>query len=338
VPLPPFRTASLVGDQEAALRTLPQKAGVCEFHGQGHTSLLVGRPANLQRWVASHLGRGRPPRARVRPPLDLSEVARAVTYCATRSPFEQRLVFERLLGRSVPRAARRDLKDPVYLRLDLSERFPRFLLRSGGAPGDSVYGPFRSRAGAELALKEMHKRFPLRPCDYSFEPAQDLELGLGCLYAQTRTCSAPCLVRISEDAYRDVAAAAAAFLAEPRQMPELPWIPPWVRRTGGSLGLVVVPGARVALYPVREGMVLDEGSRVVERSGLEEALANLRWEPPAGPTDDAAWLSEWLHSRRRKELYFRCDEGGASLRDAVLRATTPGFCLPPPAANDGNVD
>jgi hypothetical protein len=331
VPLPLFTTVPFAEDREALLRSLPRRPGVCAFLGEGGVTLLVGRPANLQRWVASRIGAGRPVRPGSRPPLDLSPIAKALSHATTRSPFEQRLVFERLLGGSVPRAARKDLRNPAFLRLDLGERFPRLRVLSGGAAGESLYGPFRTRASAELALREMHKLFPLRPCDYSFEPSEDLELGLGCLYAQTRTCSAPCLCRISEAGYQDLAREASVFLADPSRRPDS-FAPPWVGRSGGSRGLVVVPGAEISLYPVREATVLEDESVRVGREGLADALAALGWEAPPHPPDDAAWLTEWLYSRKRGAAYLVLgarDDGGSLLGAVNSALDVSGGGSPP---------
>src|SRR6185436_10016743 len=108
---------------------------------------------------------------------------------------------------------RRDLKPPAYLRLDPAERFPRATVENtAGEP--TRFGPFRDRRAAGKALAALHKAFPLRPCDYVFEPHPELPLGVGCLYAQVRSCAAPCLVRISEEEYRGLAAAAADVLGD----------------------------------------------------------------------------------------------------------------------------
>lgn len=312
--LPPFQ--QLAFQDKEALSSLPEVPGVVELIGRAETRLLVGRPANIRRWASSRLSRRRPSRPGGRPPLDLTPITTEIRYCATRSAFEQRLVFERLVSQG-PRKARRDLKEPFYLHLDLAQRFPRFRVCPRGSKVESLYGPFRSRAAAEEALGEMHKRFPLRPCEYTFEPAPDLKLGLDCFFAQTRTCAAPCLCRASEEEYRALAQRSAEFLAS-AERESLPWVSPWVGRLQGTLGLVLIPGKVVFLYPVREGAVLEGQALEVPKAEAEGALARLVWEAPDPAPDDTAWLIEWIGRPRGPGVYHRVDE--RDFRDTVRRS------------------
>jgi hypothetical protein len=273
-------------------------------------SLLIGRPANLRRWLGSQLGLGRPSRAGGRPPLDLSPVAAAVRYATTRSGFQQRLAYERLMAPHVPLRARRDLRPPAYLRLDPAERFPRLAVRvASGAPrGErSLFGPFRDRRAATRALETLHRRFPLRPCDYTFEPDPALPLGLGCVFAQMRTCAAPCLGRIGEDDYRRLASDVAAVLGAADARPEdlAAALPSWVGTPAGARGLVVEAVAGVVeAYPVHEGAVLEEHGVAAPAGELAAALEALRWHEPPVERHDWPWLLSWLHAPRRRGAYL----------------------------------
>jgi hypothetical protein len=285
-------------------------AGVGQILDPEGRNLLIGRAANLRRWAASRLGRGKPvPKGR-RPPTDLSPVAAAVAHAPTSSSFQQRLVYERLMARYVPLSARRDLKPPGFLHLDSRERFPRISVRrfeegdpiAPRGPGDAatLFGPFRDRRAAEKARDLLHKLHPLRPCDYTFEPDPALPLGLGCIYAQVRTCAAPCLVRIAEEDYRAMAARVAQELARPDRRDEGTGLPAWVSAVDGR-GVVVARGTSgVELYPVRAGRVLDQAALVAPADAWESALEAIRWDDqgatPAEAPADWPWLSAWLHS------------------------------------------
>jgi len=274
-------------------------AGVGQILDPEGRNLLIGRAANLRRWAASRLGRGKPVPKGKRPPTDLSPVAAAVAHAPTSSSFQQRLVYERLMARYVPLSARRDLKPPAFLHLDPRERFPRISVRRF-EEGGALFGPFRDRRAAEKARDLLHKLHPLRPCDYTFEPEPALPLGLGCLYAQVRTCAAPCLVRIAEEDYRAMAARVAQELARPDRRAEGTGLPAWVSAVDGR-GVVVARGTSgVELYPVRAGRVLDLAALVAPADAWEAALEAIRWDDagatPAGAPADWPWLSAWLHS------------------------------------------
>lgn len=319
----PLTTVSLEGDLEAALARVPASAGVAEILASDGRVLLLGRPANLRRWSGSHLGIPGRRRPGKRPPTDLRAIAGALSYAKTTSEFHQRLLYEREMAVHVPSSERRDLKFPFSLHLDPVERFPRVTVRQGGR-GAHLFGPFRDRRAAENTLRFLHKRFLLRQCDADFDPDPQLPLGLACLHAQLRTCSAPCLVRVLEEDYRALAQEAAFFLASRAARPQdvEAWIPSWVSAEEGRHALVMEAGkAGVELYPVFEGAVVEEGAVQASSEDLDEALGRVRWAPPEEPRDDRAWLTAWLHLPKRRGSYHVLAGGeGGRFSEEVRRA------------------
>jgi hypothetical protein len=308
------------GNVAALLARIPTAAGVAQILGPEEKSLLIARPANLRRWVAAQLGAGPPPKKGVRPPTNLTPITGAVAFAVTTSPFAQRLGFERLMARYVPLSKRRDLKPPVYLHLDPGARFPRLTVRPSGPDREHLYGPFRSRAAATAAITALQEMFPLRPCDFAFEPAADLALGLGCVFAQVGTCSAPCLVRVSEDDYRALAARAADVLRQPAEArPDAvsAHVPPWAGAVAGARAIVAERSREgLELYPVVEGAVVEERMRVAAPESLEPALQGLEWSRPADGRDDTPWLLPWLHGKRTG-LYVPVAEGDSAEKTAA---------------------
>jgi hypothetical protein len=255
-------------------------------------------------------------------------VAVAIRFVPTTSGFGQRLVFERLMALHVPLSARRDLPRPAYLHLDLGERFPRVTVKSGGSDRSGLFGPFRDRRAADRSREALHKVIRLRPCDYTFEPDPALGLGLGCLYAQVRTCAAPCLARVDEDGYRAIAREAAALLAGSKGRTDeiASWLPAWVGPVAGRRGLVVEQtNAGVELYPVLEQTALDAESLTTAAHSIEAALEGLRWERPEPRPEDAPWLSAWFHTPRRSGVFVPVDpaESPASLGQRIRQELGP---------------
>jgi hypothetical protein len=293
---------------------LPAGAGVGQILGPEGKSLTIAAPANLRRWAAANLGAGPPPAKGKRPRTDLTSVTTAVAFAVTTSPFHQRLTYERLMARHVPASARRDLKPPVFLHLDPHERFPRLSLRGVADDLASCYGPFRDRRVAEKARAALHKLVHLRPCDYVFEPDPALALGLSCLFAQVRSCAAPCLRRLTEGEYQELARSVAGLLAAPeRRSAELgASVPAAVTPVGGKGLVVATTKAVVELYPVQAGTVLEAGRVVADEAGLDPALSALRWDATEAPGGDWLWLAAWLASPRGRRSYVTVPAGMAA--------------------------
>ena len=312
--MPTLTRIDLDGDVRAALARVPTRTGVGQILGPEGKNLVIGRAANLRKWAGNHLGFARPVAKGRRPPTDLRAIATAVCVAEASSGFHQRLLFERLMEPHVPRARRRDLKPPAFLHLDLGARFPRLSLRGALEDLSDTFGPFRDRKSAERAREALQKAFRLRPCDYVFEPDPQLALGLSCLFAQVRSCAAPCLSRLSEDAYRAMARQAAAVLAGRSPRPDdLARVLPCPVAATGSRGLVVASNQEgLELYPVVGGRVCEALRQDVPKGAetLESVLAGLRFEEaretdgePAS-LDDWPWLLSWLTGPRRGGGYL----------------------------------
>lgn len=336
LPASPLEFVALEGDPASAIARVPSGAGVGQILGPGGRNLLLAPASNLRRWAAAHLGQGGAPPPGRRPRTDLSGVATAIGWTRTGSAFGQRLLYERLLAPLVPVSERRDLKPPAFLHLEPDERFPRVTVREKGET--AAFGPFRSHRAAEKARDAVNRLFGLRACDDSFEPDPALDLGRGCLYAQVRSCSAPCLERVSEADYRGIAARAAAWLADPSTRGNAPdAVPATVAAVGDARAVVLGVGRReVELYPAWQGRVL-EGSAVSALPGdLEAAVAALEWPPTRVPSD-WPWLSSWLQSPRGRGSYVAAKDPAdrQGLMEAIRAALPSRFAG---SSADGNVE
>ena len=336
--LPALDLVPLAGDAAAAVARLPAGPGVGQILGPDGHNLLLAIASNLRRWAASHLGLGKPAAPGRRPKTNLAGVATAIGWVKADGPFRQRLLYERLVAPLVPLAARRDLKPPAFLHLDPAQRFPRVTVRGADDGPAFLFGPFRDRRAAEKARDALLRLFPLRPCDYEFEPDPALPLGLGCLYAQVRSCAAPCLRRAGEEEYRALAARAALWLARPSARGEAPPAVPAIVASMGARGLVVDTGRReIGLYPVAGGRVIEEAAVVsASPAGVEAAVARLDWTG-ADDGDDWPWLAAWLRSPKGRASYFVADDaaGRAALVAAVRAGLPARFAAPASGDNVG---
>jgi hypothetical protein len=337
VPLPGLTFLALEGNLGDRVARLPAAAGVGQFLGAGGRHLMLAPTANLRKWAASHLGLGKPPPPGRRPKTNLAGLATSFGWARTSSPFAQRLLYERLAAPLIPLSERRDLKPPAFLHLAPRDRFPRVTVRGGERGRAGLFGPFRSRSAAEKARDTVNRRFRLRPCDYSFEPDPELPLGVGCLYAQVRSCAAPCLARLSEADYRALAGRAADWLSDPAARPDAPGgVPATVEAVETARAVVLGVGRReVELYPVLGGRVLEDAVVVTPPNELVAAVARLDWAGDGGP-DDWPWLAAWVGSARGRSSYVSVRAAGAGEGLAVaIRSALPARFAPP--SGDGNV-
>jgi hypothetical protein len=337
VPLPGLTVVELGDDPAEALSHTPAAAGVGQLLGPGGRNLLLAPASNLRRWASAHLGRGKPPPPGRRPKTDLSGIATSLAWARTANPFAQRLLYERLAAPLIPLGERRDLKPPAFLHLDPDVRFPRVAVRGTEQGSKGLFGPFPSRRAAERARDAVNRLFSLRPCDFTFEPAPNLPLGLGCLYAQVRSCAAPCLSRLSEEEYRSLAARAVAWLADPGERQNAPaTVPAAVGRTEGVLALVVGVGrTELELYPVREGRVFDDAMVSAPPDQIDVAVRGLRWPESPGPAD-WPWLAAWIAGPRGRDTYIRVSDPDdrARLAAAIRQTLPPRFARP--SSGDGD--
>jgi hypothetical protein len=133
--------------------------------------------------------------------LNLREVATRVEYWPTASRFESTLLHYALARRYFPEDYLRmvKLRLPAYVKLILTNEFPRTQVSTRLASGRSVYyGPFQSRAAAELFENQFLDLFQIRRCQENLEPSP---LHPGCIYGEMNRCLRPCQQVVSREEY-----------------------------------------------------------------------------------------------------------------------------------------
>src|SRR5579864_7703941 len=145
--------------------------------------------------------------------LNLREVVTRVEYWQTASRFESLLLYYALAKQHFPEDYLRlvKLRMPAYVKLILANEFPRTHVTtrlSGGA--GLYYGPFRTRAGAELFENQLLDLFQIRRCQENLEPSPQHP---GCIYGEMNMCLRPCQQAVSREEYLSEVARVEEFLA-----------------------------------------------------------------------------------------------------------------------------
>ncbi len=144
--------------------------------------------------------------------LNLREVVTRVEYWLTGSRFESMLVHYALARRHFPEDYQRlvKLRMPAYVRLILTNEFPRTQVTTRLTAGQGLYyGPFRTRAAAELFENQFLDLFQIRRCQENLEPSPQHP---GCIYGEMNMCLRPCQQAVSRDEYLSEVARVEEFL------------------------------------------------------------------------------------------------------------------------------
>lgn len=171
--------------------------------------IYIGKAKNLKRRVSSYFRPGARHAPKVR---SMVETVHDFEFMTVRNDAEALLTEASLIKRHKPRfnILMRDDKRYLALRADPDAPWPRFtccrIVRDDGA---RYFGPFPSAPVVRAAKDFVEKRYGIRECD-ALEP--DAETHRHCLADVIRTCSAPCLGRISREEYAERFDEACAFL------------------------------------------------------------------------------------------------------------------------------
>ena len=144
--------------------------------------------------------------------LNLREVATRLEYWPTASRFESMLLHYALARRYFPEDYLRmvKLRMPAYVKLILANEFPRTQVSTRLSASRTIhYGPFQSRAAAELFEDQFLDLFQIRRCQENLEPSPQHP---GCIYGEMNRCLRPCQQVVSREEYLTEAQRVGEFL------------------------------------------------------------------------------------------------------------------------------
>ncbi|NII59019.1 excinuclease ABC subunit UvrC [Sphingomonas aerolata] len=190
------------------LDTLPIRPGVYRMQDARGDVLYVGKARALRNRVANYVQVERLTKRLQR----MVSQTRSMTIVTTNNEAEALLLESQLIKRYRPayNVLLRDDKSFPFILLRDDHDFPRVQKHRGArrAKGN-YYGPFASAGSVNNTLNALQKLFLLRSCTDSFFKTRDRP----CLLYQIKRCSAPCVGRIDEGAYKELVEDAKSFLA-----------------------------------------------------------------------------------------------------------------------------
>ena len=200
------------------IELLPKKPGVYIMRSREGTVIYVGKAKNLSDRVKQYFQDSNLYSRGWKLPSLLPLIWK-IDYVTTASERDAFVLEEKLIKKYQPffNSLGKDDKRYPFLKLSLSEDFPRLSVVRKRTPGKDLYfGPYPKSSMVRSLMRFLWKSkyAPLRPCKWSFsrqKPLEERKIN-SCLYFHTGLCPAPCAGKTSYEDYRQIAQRMALFL------------------------------------------------------------------------------------------------------------------------------
>ena len=192
-------------------RSTPHRPGVYLMKGEGGGVIYVGKAKDLHRRLANYFS---PSRVTLENSKTRALIAAIVDfdYYEVRNESESLILEQKLIKEYRPHynVQLRDDKRYLLLRASHQDELPRFsLVRLRKDDGARYLGPFVHSSALRETVEWLNRRFRLRTCTCR-RPGE--EQYRHCHDDEIKSCSAPCIGRISPEAYREQFEAALGVL------------------------------------------------------------------------------------------------------------------------------
>ena len=190
--------ASLLIEQQ--LRVTPDRPGVYMMKDARGTILYVGKASVLRNRVRTYFGSpsGQPPKIR-----RMIGHVHEFEYIVTDTEAEALILENTLIKRYRPRynARLKDDKTYPYLKIDLTEEFPRvYITRKVAQDGARYFGPFATAGSVRQTMDLIKRLFPYRSCTKTITGSDPRP----CLEYYINRCVAPCTGYATREDYDKV--------------------------------------------------------------------------------------------------------------------------------------
>src|ERR1700722_12471974 len=191
----------------AQLKTMPPQPGVYRMINAEGDTLYVGKAKNLRKRVASYTQRARLPNRLQR----MVAQTRGLEIVITHTETEALLLEANFIQRFMPpfNVLLRDDKSYPYILLTRDHDFPQLLKHRGAKARKGWYfGPFASAGAVNETIILLQRGFMIRNCSDGFFANRTRP----CLQFHIKRCTAPCVQKVSKEAYAAQVEDAIAFL------------------------------------------------------------------------------------------------------------------------------
>ena len=179
------------------LKSVPHKPGVYRMLNSQDVVIYVGKAKDLKKRLASYF-RSNVDSAKTR--ALVSQIFH-IEFTVTNTETEALILENNLIKQFMPKynVLLRDDKSYPYI-LITNHKHPRITSHRGPKKvAGQYFGPYPSAGAVWESLKLLQKIIPIRQCEDGFYRARTRP----CLQYQLKLCSAPCVGKISDDAYQE---------------------------------------------------------------------------------------------------------------------------------------
>ncbi|MEO8204744.1 MAG: excinuclease ABC subunit UvrC [Chthoniobacterales bacterium] len=195
----------------AKLNTVPHKPGVYVMRDRLNHVIYVGKARDLRKRLANYFMPSRKTAADLKTRALIKSIW-DFEWHIVRSDAEAVLFEGQLIKEFRPKynISFRDDKRFLLVSVNLKDPYPRFqLTRLRRDDGSRYFGPFPHPTALRSTINAMRKKFGIRACKPMVPTEKDYR---HCLDHIIKNCSAPCIGRITQEAYRQRVEDACQFL------------------------------------------------------------------------------------------------------------------------------
>lgn len=198
-------------DLRSRLHDVPHKPGVYLMRDRFRRVIYVGKARDLRKRLAQYFT---PARSRMADLKTRSLLASVWDFSIheVRSDAEAVLLEGKLIKEYRPKynISFRDDKNFLQIKVNLADPFPRFqLVRLRKEDGARYFGPYAHAGAARATLEVLQRKYGIRSCRPRVPTEKDYR---HCHDDIIKNCSAPCIGKITPEAYRERVLEACAFL------------------------------------------------------------------------------------------------------------------------------
>lgn len=190
------------------IKRLPKNPGVYIMKDKENNVIYVGKAKNLKKRVSQYFLR----KQEILKVRNMVENIVDFDFFVVATELDALALENNLIKKYQPyyNILLKDGKAYAYIKINLKEDFPHFVITRKVNSKDRYFGPYFAGLSAQDVLSVINYAYPLRKCTQTITlNSKDRK---PCLYHEMHLCSAPCGHKISKEDYRQIVENAMRFL------------------------------------------------------------------------------------------------------------------------------